>query len=172
MDIHWWMNTVGVLDERYDQMEDIGRARRLPSLQFIGTPEKRTLDLNALHEVGVQLVGRLAGVSGRTAQFSGSFANHCSSADLKLGRLLTALAYNPFAVGMGLDEDTAAFIKPGDSLEVVGSGGITIIDPSDLKYSSMDQARRGEPVSLIGVRLHILVAGGRYEIDSREAFAA
>ena len=90
----------------------------------------------------------------------------------RLGRLLTALAYNPFAVGMGLDEDTAAFIKPGDSLDVVGSGGITIIDPSDLKYSSMDQARRGEPVSLIGVRLHILVAGGRYEIDSREAFAA
>ncbi len=89
----------------------------------------------------------------------------------RLGRLLTALAYNPFAVGMGLDEDTAAFIRPGDCFEVVGSGGITIIDPSDLKYSSMDQARRGEPVSLIGVRLHILVSGGRYEIDTREAYA-
>ena len=89
----------------------------------------------------------------------------------RLGRLLTALAYNPFAVGMGLDEDTAAFIRPGDCFEVVGSGGITIIDPSDLKYSSMDQARRGEPVSLIGIRLHILVAGGRYEIDAREAYA-
>jgi cyanophycinase len=89
----------------------------------------------------------------------------------RLGRLLTALAYNPFAVGIGLDEDTAAFIRPGDELEVVGSGGITIIDPSDLKYSSMDQARRGEPVSLIGVKLHILVAGGRFEIASRDAFA-
>jgi cyanophycinase len=89
----------------------------------------------------------------------------------RLGRLLTALAYNPFAVGLGLDEDTAAFIKPGDELEVVGSGGITLIDPSDLKYSSMDKARRGEPVSLIGVKLHILVAGGRFEIASRDAFA-
>ena len=89
----------------------------------------------------------------------------------RLGRLLTALAYNPFAVGMGLDEDTAAFIKPRDELEVVGSGGITLIDPSDLTYSSMDQARRGEPVSLIGVKLHILVAGGRYDIVSREAHA-
>jgi cyanophycinase len=89
----------------------------------------------------------------------------------RLGRLLTALAYNPFAVGMGLDEDTAAFIKPRDQLEVVGTGGITLIDPSDLKYSSMDQARRGEPVSLIGVRLHILVAGGRYDIETREAHA-
>jgi cyanophycinase len=89
----------------------------------------------------------------------------------RLGRLLTALAYNPFAVGIGLDEDTAAFIRPGDDLEVVGSGGITIIDPTDLSYSSMDRARSGEPVSLIGVKLHILVAGGRFEIEEREAIA-
>jgi cyanophycinase len=87
----------------------------------------------------------------------------------RLGRLLTALAYNPFAVGIGLDEDTAAFISPDEQLEVVGSGGITVIDPTDLSYSSMDQARRGEPVSLIGVKLHILVAGGRFDIASREA---
>lgn len=89
----------------------------------------------------------------------------------RLGRLLTALAYNPFAVGIGLDEDTAAFIRPGDDFEVVGSGGITVIDPTDLSYSSMDRARRGEPVSLIGVKLHILVSGGRFEIASRRASA-
>jgi len=89
----------------------------------------------------------------------------------RLGRLLTALAYNPFAVGLGLDEDTAAFIRPGDDLEVVGSGGITLVDPSDLKYSSMDSARAGEPVSLIGVKLHILVSGGRFEIVPRTAHA-
>jgi len=89
----------------------------------------------------------------------------------RLGRLLTALAYNPFAVGIGLDEDTAAFIRPGDDLEVVGSGGITIIDPSNLSYSSMDRAGRGEPVSLVDVKLHILISGGRFEIESRQAFA-
>ena len=89
----------------------------------------------------------------------------------RLGRLLTALAYNPFAVGIGLDEDTAAFIRPGDDLEVVGSGGITVIDPSNLSYSSMDRARRGEPVSLIDVKLHILISGGRFDIESRHASA-
>lgn len=89
----------------------------------------------------------------------------------RLGRLLTALAYNPFAIGIGLDEDTAAFIRPGDDLEVVGSGGITIIDPTKLSYSSMDRARRGQPVSLIDVKLHILISGGRFEIQSRKAFA-
>jgi len=90
----------------------------------------------------------------------------------RLGRLLTALAYNPFAIGLGLDEDTAAFIRPGDQLEVVGSGGITLIDPTDLSYSSMDSARRGDPVSLIGVKLHILVSGGRFDIATRTAHAA
>jgi len=90
----------------------------------------------------------------------------------RLGRLLTALAYNPFAVGIGLDEDTAAFIRPGDELEVVGSGGITVIDPTHLSYSSMDRARRGEPVSLIDVKLHILVSGGRFDIATRKAHAA
>jgi cyanophycinase len=90
----------------------------------------------------------------------------------RLGRLLTALAYNPFAVGIGLDEDTAAFIGPNEELEVVGSGGITVIDPTNLSYSSMDQAHRGEPVSLIGVKLHILIAGGRFNVETREAAAA
>ncbi|MEM7762624.1 MAG: cyanophycinase [Pseudomonadota bacterium] len=89
----------------------------------------------------------------------------------RLGRLLTALAYNPFAVGIGLDEDTAAFIQPGDSLEVVGSGGITIIDPNDLEFSSMAKARSNEPVSLIGVKLHILISGGRFDIASRNAYS-
>lgn len=87
----------------------------------------------------------------------------------RIGRLLTALAYNPFAVGIGLDEDTAAFIRPGDELEVVGSGGITILDPTGLSHSSMDSARRGEPVSLIDVKLHILISGGRFAIQSRTA---
>ena len=87
----------------------------------------------------------------------------------RLGRLLTALAYNPFAVGLGLDEDTAAFIPPNDEVDVVGSGGITVIDPRELSYSSMHRASRGEPVSLIGVKLHILVAGGRFDTAERTA---
>ena len=87
----------------------------------------------------------------------------------RLGRLLTALAYNPFAIGIGLDEDTAAFFGPDDRLEVVGSGGITIVDPAGLAHSSMAAARSGEPVSLIGIRLHILVNGDLFDAETREA---
>ena len=87
----------------------------------------------------------------------------------RLGRLLTSLAYNPFATGIGVDEDTGAFISPDDVIEVIGSGGLTVIDPSDLEHSSMADVKQGEPVCLIGVKLHILSHGSRYDLVSRTA---
>ncbi len=89
----------------------------------------------------------------------------------RLGRLLAAVSYNPFLIGVGLDEDTGAFIGPDDMLEVVGSGGITIIDASELSYSSMAVARAGEALSLLGLKLHLLSDGGRFNIKTREAIA-
>jgi len=89
----------------------------------------------------------------------------------RLGRLLTALAYNPFAVGIGLDEDTAAFISPENLLEVVGSGAVTVVDASALMYSSMDRVREGEAVALLGLTLHVLTEGTTFNLHTREAFA-
>jgi cyanophycinase len=87
----------------------------------------------------------------------------------RLGRLLTALAYNPFAVGIGLDEDTAAFIGPDETVEVAGSGGVTVVDASDVSYSSMDSVTEGEPVCMLGLKLHILVAGATFNMHTRVA---
>jgi cyanophycinase len=87
----------------------------------------------------------------------------------RLGRLLAAVAFNPFAVGVGLDEDTALFLGPDGVFEVVGSGAVTIVDPTGLSYSSMDSATPGEPVSLIGLTVHVLANGGRYDTLLREA---
>jgi cyanophycinase len=90
----------------------------------------------------------------------------------RIGRLLSALAYNPFATGFGIDEDTAAFIGPDDVVEVLGSGGLTVIDPSKLQFSSMDTARMGQAISLIGLNLHILLEGDRYDLHNKVAKAA
>ncbi len=89
----------------------------------------------------------------------------------RLGRLVTALAYNPFAIGLGLDEDTAAFISPDNTLEVEGSGGITVVDASNLTFSSMDQVNEGQPVCLLGLIVHILVAGATFNLHTRKATA-
>jgi cyanophycinase len=90
----------------------------------------------------------------------------------RLGRLLAALAYNPFAVGIGLDEDTAAFIGPDNVIEVAGTGGITVVDASNLEYSNMASVVPGQPVEVVGVRLHVLTHGARYDLESRRATPA
>jgi cyanophycinase len=89
----------------------------------------------------------------------------------RLGRLVTALAYNPFAIGIGLDEDTAAFIAPDNTLEVEGTGGVTIVDASQLQFSSMDQVEEGEPVCLLGLTVHVLVRGATFNLHTRQASA-
>jgi putative flavoprotein involved in K+ transport len=87
-DIYWWMDAIGLLDERPDQVADLARARRLPSAQLVGSPEHRSVDLGTLARAGVVVVGRLAGVTGGRLQFSGSLPNLVASADLKQARLL------------------------------------------------------------------------------------
>jgi putative flavoprotein involved in K+ transport len=89
-DVLWWMEASGVWNQRYDEIEDIERARRLPSPQLVGTPEHATLDLNVLRAAGVEIVGRLATVRDGRALFSGGLANQFALADLKMNRLLGA----------------------------------------------------------------------------------
>lgn len=90
----------------------------------------------------------------------------------RIGRLLTALSYNPFVSGLGIDENTAVFIDSDGVLEVVGSGAVTVIDPSGLSHSSMHDARHMDPITLIGLKMHILAAGARYDIETRQATPA
>ena len=96
-DILWWMDAVGILDERWDEMDDLLRARSLPSMQLVGGD--RSLDLNALQSLGVRLTGRLAAIRDGGALFAGSLANVCRLADLKLGRLLRRI--DEYAGGSG-----------------------------------------------------------------------
>ena len=90
-DIKWWMDVTGVMDLGYKEVDDIDRARRVPSLQLVGTPERSTLDLNALRAAGVEIVGRVVGVGGGRLQFSGALGNQCALADLKMNRLLDGI---------------------------------------------------------------------------------
>ena len=87
-DVLWWMEAAGVWGQRYDELDDLVRARRLPSPQLVGTPERATVDLNTLTAMGVELVGRVAAVRDGRMLFSGGLRNVFSLADLKLERLL------------------------------------------------------------------------------------
>ena len=90
----------------------------------------------------------------------------------RLGRLLTALAYNPFAIGLGVDEDTAAFISPNDIVEVLGSGAVTVVDPGDVEFSSIADAKPGEAITLVGVKVHVLSSRATFDLTTRQALGA
>jgi putative flavoprotein involved in K+ transport len=105
-DVLWWMDASGVWDQRYDELDDLTRARRLPSPQLVGTPERATLDLNALESRGVGLVGRLAAVRDGRALFSGGLRNVFSLADLKMNRLLGT--FDEWARANGRDAEADA----------------------------------------------------------------
>lgn len=87
-DVLWWMDASGIWNQRYDEIDDLTRARRLPSPQLAGTPARATLDLNTLADAGVELVGRLAAVRDGRALCSGGLRNLFALADLKMDRLL------------------------------------------------------------------------------------
>jgi putative flavoprotein involved in K+ transport len=105
-DIQWWMDAAGVLDERYDAVDDIARARRVPSLQLTGSDARVTLDLDALTAIGVTMVGRLVGTQDGKTQFSGSLRNQCMLSDLKMNRLLTTI--DEWASANGIDGEVEA----------------------------------------------------------------
>jgi putative flavoprotein involved in K+ transport len=132
-DVLWWMNASGVWDQRYDEVEDLTRARRLPSPQLVGTPERATLDLNALTSMGVELVGRWGMVRDGRALFSGGLRNMFSLADLKMRRLLDT--FDEWARASGRDAEVdpperfaPTRVPPSTRLQLdLGSGEIRSI---------------------------------------------
>jgi putative flavoprotein involved in K+ transport len=124
-DLQWWMDAAGVLDERYDEVDDIARARRVPSLQLAGTPDRSTLDLNALTAIGVKLVGRLAGITeAGNAQFAGSLRNMCALSDLKMGRLLDS--FDEWARETGFEPAEPPYRPPPTRVEEAPPVGLNL----------------------------------------------
>ena len=102
-DIQWWIDAASVLDDRYDEIDDINRGRNVPSFQLVGSRKRDILDLNALTSIGVKLIGRLAAINDGKALFSGSLRNQCALADLKMTRLLDRI--DVWATAHGLDAE-------------------------------------------------------------------
>lgn len=107
-DIFWWLHATGVLSQPHDDVDDLDRARRLPSPQLVGA--SAPVDLATLAAAGVRLVGRFASVDGRIAHFSGSLRNACTLADLKMARFLVRA--DEWARASGHDDDLLEPTRP------------------------------------------------------------
>lgn len=89
----------------------------------------------------------------------------------RLGRLLTALSYNPAPLGVGIDEDTAAIISGDGELAVLGAGAVMVVDASGMRFTDSHAIHRGQPVAMMGLKLDFLTTGCRYDLKSRMGIA-
>jgi putative flavoprotein involved in K+ transport len=139
-DIFSWMESAGVLDERFDAIDDIVRARHVSSPQLVGSSNGRAVDLNALTEIGVRLVGRLGGIADGRAQFSGSLANMCALADLKMNRLLNTFDTWAGSAGQERPDPTRVPSDPALELDLMNGEIRTIVWATGFRpdYSWLD----------------------------------
>lgn len=87
---------------------------------------------------------------------------------LRTGRLLAAAAYNPFLLGVGIDEDTAIVIGANNRFEVIGQHSVVVVDASTMAYTDIHKIDEIKPVALLGITLHILIDGYGFDIDQRQ----
>ena len=87
----------------------------------------------------------------------------------RLGRLITAVSYTPSLLGVGIDENTAIFIDNAHKFEVVGAGWVTIVDSAETELCVLDSARARQPISVSGLKMHLLTEGDKFNIHTRRA---
>jgi cyanophycinase len=85
----------------------------------------------------------------------------------RMGRLLGAVAHNPRVLGLGIDEDTAVMVE-GDEFRVIGSGGVYVVDGTDVSYCNLAEARAECALSMHDVRVHVLSSGDGFDLKTRK----
>lgn len=88
---------------------------------------------------------------------------------MQLARLLNAVAYNPFLVGVGVKPDAALALYPDNSLEVFGGDNVLLVDGSQISDTNIHEAPQNSPVSVLGVQLHVLAAGYTFNLSELTA---
>ncbi len=89
----------------------------------------------------------------------------------RIGRLLGAVARNPRLLGVGIDEDTAIVIDGKEQFQVIGSGGVYVLDGHGVNFTNISEEEPGRAMSIFGIRLDVLSQGDLFDIKNRQASA-
>ena len=87
----------------------------------------------------------------------------------RVGRLLSAIAQNPYVLGIGIDEDTAILVGSDAEFSVMGSQTVTVIDASASRATNVSETAPGQPLVLTPVSMHVLSEGYSFSMKRRVA---
>ncbi|MCG9886403.1 MAG: cyanophycinase [Cyanobacteria bacterium] len=90
----------------------------------------------------------------------------------RMARLISAISLHPDRLGIGIDEDTCALFEEDGTIEVIGKGVVTIVDPAEVSYNSQTRIGAVDPISFHNLRVHLLSHGDRYCLHQRQPTAA
>jgi cyanophycinase len=86
----------------------------------------------------------------------------------RFARLVQAIATQPGAVGIGLDEDTGIVVEKGYKLTAIGSSGVVVVDGSAINHNNIADIRTGMPISVSGLQVHVMTNSDVYDLNTRE----
>ena len=84
----------------------------------------------------------------------------------RIGRLFSAVAMNPFLIGVGIDEDTAIVLDAQNRIEVLGRGTVTVVDGARIAHTDIHEVPDGRPAALLGLRVQVLTEGCTFDVDA------
>jgi cyanophycinase len=87
----------------------------------------------------------------------------------RIGRLLSAIAQNPYVLGVGIDEDTAIIVQPDGQFIVIGSQTVTVVDAASSIISNVSESAPGQALVLSPVIMHVLSEGYKFDFKLRTA---
>ena len=153
-----------LIDEEHeaDKPEYLARIRQADVIFFTGGDQVRLTEFLR----GTQLLGIMCKGEMKTTQgfgfIKGIYMDTHFAERGRFGRLAHAVAHDPHYVGIGLSEETGIIIKEGNKVEVFGTGVVTIIDASKIRFSNTRQVSENEPIAVENLIMHMLVEGYRY----------
>jgi cyanophycinase len=82
-------------------------------------------------------------------------------------RLLSVVLENPGLLGVGVDEDTAIWVRPDGTFQVLGFGGVMVFDAKGARLSRHPRDTGQDLLGVHALKLHLLLPGETYDLRTR-----
>jgi len=103
--------------------------------------------------------------------FRGVIVDQHFVARQRLNRLLSVILEHPALLGVGVDEDTAVWVRPDQTFVVLGHRSVVVLDAEGAAVSRANEPRETPSLGVHGLRMHVLLPGEQFDLSRRAVLA-